>query len=247
MAHPLLADQSHLPWPLPNRPWVMTQTWESLLFAHWSLPPEHVRALVPPQLTLDTFDGQAWVGVVPFTITGIRGRFLPPVWGFTGFHELNVRTYVTYNGKPGVWFFSLDAAHRLAVEGARTTYSLPYFNARMRMETDGATVRYHSERTDRRGGQGAFAGTYRPIGEPYRAQAGTLEYFLTERYCLYSVTRRGVFRAQIQHPPWDLQAAEAEITTNTVAQHFGIMLPQTAPLLLYSGRQPTLVWPLQRA
>src|SRR5688500_15722341 len=135
MLHPLLLAQAHRPWPVPPSPWIMTQTWSKLLFAHWPVPPEQIRPLLPPSVTLDTFDGQAWVGVVPFDIPNIRPRFLPPIPTMAHFLELNVRTYVTRDGKPGVWFFSLDAASRLAVEGARLAFHLPYFNAQMSLKT----------------------------------------------------------------------------------------------------------------
>jgi len=226
----------------------MTQTWNALLFAHWPVSAAHMAALLPPDLTLDTFNGQAWVGVVPFGITGIRPRALPPIPGFTGFLELNVRTYVTRHGKPGVWFFSLDAASRLGVEGARLTYHLPYFNAAMSMQREGDTVRYSSTRTDRRAGAGTFEASYRPTGGVYRSQPGTLDHFLTERYCLYSRSRGGrLYRANIHHAPWPLQPAVAEIRINTVAEAFGIALPNVPPLLHYVKQIPVLAWYLEGA
>src|SRR5215213_585770 len=130
-ARAILSDPGHRLWPRPRRPWVMAQTWTHLLFAHWPLPPEAVRPLIPAGLPLDTFDGQAWVGIVPFQVVGLRARWLPPIPGTANFPELNVRTYITRDDKPGVWFFSLDAANRLAVEAARASYHLPYFKADM--------------------------------------------------------------------------------------------------------------------
>jgi uncharacterized protein YqjF (DUF2071 family) len=173
---------AHRPWPLPARPWVMGQTWDSLLFAHWRMPAAALRRHVPPQLDLDTFDGEAWLGVSPFVVVGLHLRHLPPLPGASGFLELNVRTYVRYRGeRPGIWFFSLDASSRLAVRAARVGYGLPYFRARMQGPPD-----YRCERLgDRR--QHEWAGSYGPTGPPSQARAGTLEHFLTERYCLYSV------------------------------------------------------------
>lgn len=246
MPHLLLHVTSHRPWPLPRMPWIMTQTWSKLLFAHWPVPPEQIRPLLPPTVTLDTFDGQAWVGVVPFDISAIRPRLLPPIPTMARFLELNVRTYVIRDGKPGVWFFSLDAASRLAVEGARLAFHLPYFNARMSLRMEGDTVHYMSERRDDRAGAGVFKARYRPIGEVFQSRTGSLEAFLTERYCLYSATESGrVYRANIHHMPWPLQLAEAEIETNTVADAFGIRLPDVPPLLHYSEQLPTLVWYLE--
>jgi len=247
MSHPLLRDTAHRGWPLPSAPWVMTQTWNGLMFAHWPIPPAQMAALLPPTLTLDTFDGQAWVGVVPFRITGIRPRWMPPVPGFTGFLELNVRTYVIRDGKPGVWFFSLDAASRLGVEGARLAYHLPYLNARMSMTRTGDTIEYASTRTDRRAGPGVFEASYGPTGDVYRSQPGTLDQFLTERYCLYSQARGRIYRANIQHEPWPLQPATADIRINTVSEAFGITLPSVPPLLHYVETIPVLAWYLEGA
>src|ERR1700758_2464987 len=129
--HPLLKSTSHRPWSLPSGSWIMMQTWHDLLFAHWPIRQEQLRPLVPPQLPLDTFDGQCWVGVVPFWMSGVRARGVPPLPGLARFPELNVRTYVAYKDKPGVYFFSLDAANFPAVWAARTFFHLPYFYARM--------------------------------------------------------------------------------------------------------------------
>lgn len=243
MAHPLLAQQSHRPWVTPSQPWLMEQTWHDLLFMHWALPPETIRALLPAGLTLDTFDGKAWVGVVPFHMSGIRARGLPMLPPFA---ELNVRTYVTIDGKPGVWFFSLDAANRLAVEGARQFYHLPYFNAAMQVELKGDTVHYSSRRTDQRIRAGEFRAQYRPTGAIYQSKTGSLDAWLTERYCLYAANGSKLYRGEIQHVPWSLQPAEAEIKINTVTQAHGIILSDEPPLLHYVKRLDILAWWLER-
>src|SRR3954453_16381426 len=126
-----LREVEHRPWPLPAAPWAMGQTWEHLLFAHWRVDPEELRRLLPEGLELDTHDGEAWLGITPFRLTGLRLRGTLPLPRLSAFHELNVRTYVVADGKPGIWFFSLDADHRLAVLGARRLYRLPYHRARM--------------------------------------------------------------------------------------------------------------------
>jgi uncharacterized protein len=247
MAHPLLHQQAHRPWKTPDYPWVMTQAWNKLLFAHWALPPEQIRPLIPPSLQLDTFDGMAWIGVVPFYMTDIRFRGLFPFPFMAQFHELNVRTYVTVEGKPGVWFFSLDASNRIGVEGARRFFHLPYFKAKMNIRTQGETVEYESQRRDRRGGAGNLRVRYRPVGPVIDKPPGTLEHFLTERYCLYSVSRRGtLYRANIHHLPWAVQPAEAEFETNTAAAAFGIRLPEMSPLLHYHERMVMLAWYIER-
>jgi uncharacterized protein len=226
----------------------MTQTWNKLLFAHWPVTPEELRPLLPSQVSLDTFNGQAWIGIVPFSVTNVRARGLPPIPGLASFLEMNVRTYVTKDDKPGVWFFSLDASHPLMVEGARQLFSLAYFKAGMTIQSADQTVHYASERKDQRGGEGKFKATYRPVGEVFNSRPGTLEYFLTERYCLYTLSKRDIlYRAQIHHRPWPLQMAEVTIEANTLTKEFGILLPEMPPLLYYSERQPMLTWYLEKA
>jgi len=240
--HPALQFIDHRPWPLPSGPWIMEQTWNDLLFAHWPIAPEILRPLVPPVLPLDTFNGQCWVAVTPFHMTGVRGRWLTPIPGTSSFPELNVRTYVNYGGKSGVFFFSLDAASRAAVWGARTTYHLPYFYARMKVSDEGATIRYDSFRDP----SAKFRATYDPVGPVQFRQPRTLEHWLSERYCLYTVFRGSVFRAEIHHQPWPLQDAEAEISANTMATAAGIQLPEIPPLLHFSKKLVVLIWPLRK-
>ena len=243
----ILSQSAHRPWPFPNKPWVMAQSWHNLLFAHWSFPPETIQALIPAGLTLDTFDGRAWVGVVPFYMRNIRLRGLPPVAYTSAFAELNVRTYVTRDDKPGVWFFSLDASNRIGVEVARTFFHLPYFMTDMRLTRHERTIDYFSHRVDRRTGDGDFIGSYHPVSEVYLSEPGTLDHWLTERYCLYSQRRDGaLFRGEIQHVPWPLQRAEAEIKRNTVTEAHDIRLPNDAPLLHYVEQLDIIAWYLER-
>jgi uncharacterized protein YqjF (DUF2071 family) len=226
----------------------MHQTWRDLLFAHWPLLPESVAALLPAPLApaLDTFDGRAWVGVVPFRMSGVRPRWLPAVPWLSAFPELNVRTYVTVGGTPGVYFFSLDAANPVAVRLARALFHLPYFTAAMRCERASDSIAYAS-RTSRHGKPADFAATYRPTGPVYRSRPGTLEYILTERYCLYAAgTHDHVYRGEIHHGPWPLQPASATLDAGTLAASHGITLPATPPLLHYAARQDVLVWPPYR-
>jgi uncharacterized protein YqjF (DUF2071 family) len=243
----VLREAAHRPYPLPTGPWIMTQIWHELLFAHWPLPPATLRPLVPAVLPLDTFDGQAWLGIVPFRMTYVRPRGVPPLPGISAFAELNVRTYVSLGGKPGVYFFSLDAANRLAVALARAVYHLPYMDANMRCLRSGDTITYTSRRL-RRGPPAAFEANYRPIGPAFTARPDSLDAWLTERYCLYAVTPSGgVFRGEIHHGPWPLQPAEAVIRVNTMAQAAGVALPDIPPRLAYTQRQEVLIWPLRRA
>lgn len=247
-ARALLNDRDHRPWPLPASPWVMTQTWSELLFAHWPLAPETLRSFLPPQLALDTWEGDAWIGVVPFRMTNVRPRFTPPVPWLSAFPELNVRTYVTAGGKPGVWFFSLDAANPVAVAVARTLFALPYFRARMACRRAGEeTVQYRCARTHRDAPAAELEASYRPVGPTFMPAAGTLEQWLTERYCLYAVNRRGMLsRGEIHHRRWRLRPGEAELRVNTMALAAGVTLPEMEPLLHVAEPQETLIWAPRR-
>jgi uncharacterized protein YqjF (DUF2071 family) len=230
----------HRPWPLPEGPWLMAQTWRHLLFAHWEVDPELLRRVVPPQLPLDLREGSAWLGVTPFEVSGLRLRRTPPLPLASRFPELNVRTYVTLGGRPGIFFLSLDAASSLAVVAARRAYRLPYFRARMSAEV-GDAVEYRSAR--RHGPEARFSARYAPApGE----EPGQLARWLAERYCLYTLDGdRNPLRAEIHHRPWPLQPARAEFDANTMAAPFGIPW-RSEPLLHYSERQDTVIWPLRR-
>jgi len=238
-----LADTAHRPWPLPRAPWVMAQSWHDLLFAHWPVRAAALARLLPGGVELDTFDGRAWIGVVPFRMSGVRVRLLPPTPGATAFPELNVRTYVRCGDKPGVWFFSLDAKSRLAVEVARRSFHLPYHLADMVCEEAGAgRVRYESHRIDDETAR--FRASYGPLGEVFRARRGTLEHWLTERYCLFAADPRGrVLVGEIHHAPWPLQRAEAVFEENGMARAAGIELPDEEPHLLFARRLDVAIWP----
>lgn len=225
----------------------MHQTWHDLLFMHWRVPVETLRRHIPPALPVDTFDGAAWIGIVPFWMSGVRLRFLPTLPWLSAFPELNVRTYVTLDDRPGVWFFSLDAGNPIAVWIARTWFKLPYFNADMQVMRRGqGWIHYTSRRTHRGAPPAEFAADYRPTGSAFEAPPGSLEYFLTARYCLYTADRRGrIFRAEIDHPPWLLQPAEAEVRCNAMTDWIGVRLPADRPLLHFSRRMDMVAWTLR--
>ena len=236
----ILDETAHRPWPMPRGPWVMTQTWNDLLFAHWPVDAAALRARVPASFELDLFDGQAWLGIVPFHMTNVAPRFVPALPWVSAFPELNVRTYVRAGGKPGVFFFSLDAGNPVAVGAARTLLNLPYYTAEMAATPAGGGIAYESRR-DRPPAE--FRATYRGHGDPRPPAPGTLEYFLTERYCLYAVNHRHVaYRLDIHHPPWPLESASAEIAINTMAEAAGVRLPAMAPLLHFAKRQDMVCW-----
>jgi uncharacterized protein len=220
--------------------WIQAQTWLDLLFAHWAVPEEHLRRVVPPALPLDTFDGCAWVGVTPFEVTGLRMRGTPPLPGISRFAETNVRTYVTVDGRPGVHFLSLDAASLMAVFAARATYRLPYFRARATIDRSGGEISYSIRRL---GQDAALRARYGPDGAAFHARPRTLEHFLTERYSLFTVSLGWVLRADIDHPPWSLQTAHADIVESTLPDADGIKLPASAPLVHFAERQDVVIGP----
>ncbi len=242
---------AHRPWPLPDGPWAMRQSWHDLLFAHWPLPVDAIRPHIPPPFAVDTYDGSAWISIVPFRMSGIRPRRLPGLPWLSAFPELNVRTYVTapqaFGLKPGVFFFSLDAANPAAVAIARRVYHLPYYRARMSLQDTPHDIRYASLRTHSNAAPARFEATYAPTGGIQPAQPGTIAHWLAERYCLYTTDSSGrPYRAEIHHAPWPLQPAEAEFAANTVAAAGGVTLPDAAPLLHFARRVDVRVWPLRR-
>src|ERR1700756_32726 len=203
----LLDRTAHRPWPLPSGPWIMAQSWHDLLFAHWPVDAAMLRPHIPAKLEIDTFDGRAWLGIVPFSMSGVRLRWTPPLPGLSAFPEFNVRTDVTAQREAGGW------------------------------------IEYRSDRCHPGAPGSEFQGRYRGAGEFFEAQPGTLAHFLTERYCLYSATSKGrIYRGEIHHPPWLLQAAEAQITKNSMAEAAGLILHAEPPLLHFAKRQDMVAW-----
>lgn len=243
---------SHRPRPLPAGRWVMTQRWNDVLFAHWPVPASEVASHIPEGLQIDTYHGSAWVGVIPFWMDRIKFRGLPPIPGIRSFPELNLRVYVrdAVSGVPGVYFLSLDAGNLLGVAFARMIYDLPYYWAEMRF--DQRSEREFAFYSRRRMSKipVLFKARYRGLGPTRRlaeSRSGSLEYFLTERYCLFTRGRNGEpMRADIHHIPWPLEEAEADIEHNDLAAAVGIQLPNIPPVLHYSRRLAVYVWQLQR-
>jgi hypothetical protein len=227
-------------------PWVMTQRWNDLLFLHYAVSAEALRPLVPEFLTLDTYYKSAWVSVTPFWISHLRPPGVPSLPWISHFSEINVRTYVSYEGKPGVYFFSLDASNLSAVWGARIFYRLPYWQASMKVEgRGGALLRYRSKR--QHGPKPAeLCLSYGPASKSFHARPGSLPHFLSERYCLYSYSRKRLYRGEIHHLPWDLQEASLELEQNTMAQTAGIELPTRPDAVHFSRELKVLFWPPER-
>jgi uncharacterized protein YqjF (DUF2071 family) len=239
--HAALARVEHRPWPVPARRWTWRQSWRDLLFAHWPVPLAVLRPLLPAGLEVQEFGGTSWVGVVPFRMAGVMRRPWPDLPWVSAFPELNVRLYVTRDGKPGVWFLSLDATNPLAVWAARRFFFLPYHRATMSLAHEQGGIHYDSRRAG-----AEFAGQYRPTSEVYQAAAGTLEHWLTERYCLYARDSRGtLWRNEVHHLPWPLQSADAVIERNSMLDGHGISL-QGRPLLHFARRLDVVVWDGER-
>jgi uncharacterized protein YqjF (DUF2071 family) len=235
----ILQAHKHRPYPMPNpNLWLMYQSWQRLLFAHWPIPASQLREKIPAALQIDEYDGTAWLGLVPFRMANVRFRALPPIWGTSRFPELNLRTYVKKDGYAGVWFFSLDAANLLAVIGAKIAFHLPYYFAKMQIEEEARQTHYESRRTG-----AEFLGDYAPTGGVQDYAKGSLERWLTERYCLFAADKRGkLYRGDIHHHQWPLQPAEADISINTIAAASGLVLPDTKPHLLYAESIDVLAW-----
>ena len=219
----------------------MGQTWDDLLFAHWRVDAARLRDLVPDGLEVEQYDGSAWLGVVPFELNGLRPRGMYALPFVSSFRELNVRTCVTRDDKPGIWFLSLDASSQIAVQAARRLYKLPYFHAQISLEQRGGKIVYECVRNERR----AFSGSYRRVTGPVAPEPGSLEHFLTERYCLYAEDRGSLYRAEIHHRPWPLEEAEAEIDLNTMPPDE--LQLRDDPILHFSKRQDVVIWPLRPA
>jgi uncharacterized protein YqjF (DUF2071 family) len=241
--HPSLARVDHRPWPIPPGPWTWRQSWRDLLFAHWPVEASALAPLVPEGLKIQEFEGTAWIGVVPFRMTGVMRRYLPDLPWISAFPELNVRTYVERDGRAGVWFLSLDATNPLAVWAARRFFHLPYFRARMALRRERDRVVYRSSR-----GSARFEGEYWPVSDVYLAAASTLEHWLTERYCLFARDPGGrLWRNDVHHVPWLLQKAEADIRVNTLFASHGLGVVGAPPLLHFARRLDVVVWSGERA
>lgn len=229
-------DVSGRPWPLPDSPWAQAQTREEVLFAHWPVALVALARLLPSELVVDTHDGEAWLGIVPFRLTNLRLRGLPPLPGLSSSLQLDICTYVSHDGRPGIWLFSLDTTNPLLVEAAKRAHRLPAYRARITAGREGSGTRFEAMRDGL-----AFRVMYAPTGKPFAAAFGSLEHFLTERYCLYTADGGRLYRADLHHGPWQLQAAEAELEETTLSP----VAVEGEPHLLFATSQDLLVWPLE--
>jgi uncharacterized protein YqjF (DUF2071 family) len=223
--------------------------WTDLLFAHWRFPAADVQRLLPDGMELDTWDGEAWVGLVPFQMSGVRPWWSCAVPGVSTFPETNVRTYVIRRGVPGVWFFSLDAASRLAVNIGRALWNLNYFRADMSLERTAQQVHYRSRRSAISAPQATSDILATLFGSPDETGAtqGTVEHFLVERYFLYCSGRQGeLYRGQVHHRPYPLQNARLEHCRQTLVTSAGLPCDSPPCHVLYSPGVHVEVFSLQR-
>ncbi|TVP75922.1 MAG: DUF2071 domain-containing protein [Puniceicoccaceae bacterium] len=229
---------------------VMYQRWEELLFLHWSMSPERIAGDLPPGLQVDTFAGRAWVGVVPFSMRGVRPRFLPAVKGLSSFPELNLRTYVRdAQGRPGVWFYSLDTPKRLPNWIARTFFHLNYRLARMQVTLEPEGIRYRSELRRGAGWDSPQDFVWCREGVPFEAEAGSLDFFLVERYRLfaYDPQQKALLTGRVHHRPYPLQQVRLETCSKRLFSLSGLSEPEGAPeSVLASSGVAVEIFPMEK-
>ena len=232
----IAGDTAHRPWPLPGTPWAQAQTRHDILLGYWRAPIDVLARLLPADVAADTFDGEAWVAVSAYRVTGLRVRGLPPLPGLSSFPQLEVSTPVTVDGYPGLWLFQLETAKQIVVEASKRTHRFPAYRARISTRHDAAGFRFEAKRDGL-----AFDALYNGRGSEFTPAPGSVEYFLTERYALYTADGGRLYRAQLHHPPWRLQGAAGEVEAATLAP-----LPlEGEPYLLFSPVQDFLLWPLE--
>lgn len=216
--------------PPPGQP-IMYQSWGKLLFLHWPISPHLLRPLIPKRLEIDTYNGTAWISISPFTMWDIRPAFVPAIPGLSKSHELNVRTYVHLNGIPGIWFLSLDANNRPAVLGARLFFGLPYYDAQMDLQEKGETISFSSRRRHSGAPAAEFRATWTRGEKIPDVKPETLDFFLTERYCLYTMRNRSLYQGRIHHRPWPLRSARLLSLHSTMIESHGLPKQHGKPLL----------------
>jgi uncharacterized protein len=238
-----LQPATHRPWPPPREPWVMAQGWKNMLFAHWPVRPAALRRFVPRGVTLHTYEGTAWLGITAFVVADARIRGVPAVPGLSTFAEVNVRTYVIADDKPGVLFLSLDAASVAAVLGARAWFRLPYFMAAGQAERRAGWVHFTSRRDHPGVPAARFSARYRASDTRRLPGGAALTRWLVERYCLYCGADGALLRAEIHHEPWPIEPAEAVIEDNTLADAVGVSVEDREALLHVSRGVDAVIWP----
>ena len=220
---------------------IMHQNWDNLLFLHWPIDAGAIRHLIPQALELDTFDGVAWIGLTPFALNHLRLIALPEVPGLGSFLEVNVRTYVHYQGRPGIWFFSLDASKLIPTIAARIAFMLPYFKAEMTINERDGEFQFASRRS---GPPSAEMRTHWRTGIRLRApDPDSLAFFLVERYCLFAGSNENLRTTRVYHAPWILEEAHIRSHQSTMIASLGLPEPSAGPLSHFSRSMHVEIWP----
>ena len=238
-------QDGHLPFPMPNRPFAISQEWRELTFMHWKVDPERLKPHLPDGLEIDLFNGEAYVGVIPFVMKNVRPRGLPSVPGISTFAEFNVRTYVIKDGQAGVFFLTLDAKSLVTCFYAPRAYGLPYRYAKAKVKYEGESLQWRS----RRSSDGAeLIGSTSNKGPLQSSDSNTLEHYFFERYCLYTEHQGCIRRAYVYHQPWSFTEAEVNLESNTLLESYNMGLDALSPdLIHYSQGLLVKTWPIEVA
>jgi len=228
----LAEESAHRPWPLPDGDWALAETRMDVLLAHWPVPLDALARMLPPELPVDTFEGEAWLGLVTCRLQALRMRGLPPLPGLSSGPQLEACTYVSADDRPGGWLFSLDRGRQVLVEAAKRSLRLPAYRARLTSGPGG----FEAEREGLR-----YRVRYESHGEPFIPARGTLEHFLTERYALYTADGGRLYRAELNHRPASLRKAACTVEVATIAP----LLLDGEPHALHAASQDLLIWPLE--
>jgi hypothetical protein len=229
-------ETAHRPWPLPEAPWAQAQTRRDVLLAYWPVALGELARLLPPELAVDTFGGEAWLGISAYRVTGLRVRGLPPLPGLSSFPQLEVFACVTLDDRPGVWLCSLETPKGLIVEAVKRAHRLPAYRARVSAVPAAGGIRFEVDR------DGLELRTwYAGVGAAAAPQPGTLEAFLAERFALYTADGGRLYRAELHHPPWLLRRADVTVETATLSP----LALEGAPAAWYAEVQDVLLWPLE--
>jgi uncharacterized protein YqjF (DUF2071 family) len=253
----LLYAVEHRPWLPPDSHWLLSQSWNDVLLLHFAMKPETLRRLVPEELTLELYEGVAWLTISPFSASHVRPSGVPPLPGISFSSQISVRTYVTMGGKPGIYYFSMDTTNLSTVWFARMFFRMQYWHSSIQVsgatinspKTQNAEIHFRARRLHGPAAQNGAARLdveYAPEGAPTRARTGSLNEFLTERYCVYSCHRKSFYRTEIHHQPWPLQQVQVDLRDNSMAEPLGLTLPEEPELCHFSRSLKMLTWAPER-
>ncbi|MCI2255704.1 DUF2071 domain-containing protein [Domibacillus sp. PGB-M46] len=235
------SETSQRPFALPSSPWIAAQQWDFMLFLHWPVSAKKLAPHIPAALSLDLFGGSAWVSIVPFLARGTHLRGLPPFPFYHSYLEINIRTYVTHKGVPGVYFFSLGVDKWPVVLGARAVSLLPYYHAQMKLLVRNQTVDFQS------GSKHPFRAVYFPSSSVFIPQEGSIDFWLLERYCLFDQKGGFVFRGDIHHDRWRVAEACCTVLDPPSLSFLPDAVFEQKPLAHFAHKKNVFAWPLQIA